>query len=170
MNNRYEFRIIKDNEAEQAVRIEQVCFPPNEACSEKNMIERIKNAPELFLVAVDKETGKIAGSLNGLVTDEEVFRDEFFKDAYLNNSEGKNIMILGLSILPEYRRQGLARELVRQYALKEKKNNREKLILTCLDAKVPMYLDFGFTDHGISDSVWGGEVWHEMSLDIHKVC
>ena len=74
-------------------------------------------------------------------------------------------MILGLSILPEYRRQGLARELVRQYALKEKKNNREKLILTCLDAKVPMYLDFGFTDH-----VWGGEVWHEMSLDIHKVC
>ena len=44
-----DFRIIKDNEAEQAVRIEQVCFPPNEACSEKNMIERIKNAPELFL-------------------------------------------------------------------------------------------------------------------------
>lgn len=170
MNNRYEFRIIKDNEAEQAVSIEQVCFPPNEACSEKNMIERIKNAPELFLVAVDKETGKIAGSLNGLATDEEIFRDEFFIDAYLNNSEGKNIMILGLSILPEYRRQGLARELVRQYALKEKKNNREKLILTCLDAKVPMYLDFGFTDHGISDSVWGGEVWHEMSLDIHKVC
>ena len=82
----------------------------------------------------------------------------------------KNIMILGLSILPEYRRPGLARELVRQYALKEKKNNREKLILTCLDDKVPMYLDFGFTDHGISDSVWGGEVWHEMSLDIHKVC
>ena len=33
MNNRYEFRIIKDNEAEQAVRIEQVCFPPNEAYS-----------------------------------------------------------------------------------------------------------------------------------------
>mgnify|MGYP002726480385 FL=1 len=54
--------------------------------------------------------------------------------------------------------------------MKEKKNNREKLILTCLDAKVSMYLDFGFTDHGISDSVWGGEVWHEMSLDIHKVC
>lgn len=79
MNNRYEFRIIKDNEAEQAVRIEQVCFPPNEACSEKNMIERIKNAPELFLVAVDKETGKIAGSLNGLATDEEIFRDEFLK-------------------------------------------------------------------------------------------
>ena len=45
MNNRYEFRIIKDNEAEQAVRIEQLCFPPNEPCSEKNMIERIKNAP-----------------------------------------------------------------------------------------------------------------------------
>ena len=28
MNDRYEFRNIKDNEAEQAVRIEKVCFPP----------------------------------------------------------------------------------------------------------------------------------------------
>lgn len=170
MNDRYEFRSIKDNEAEQAVRIEQVCFPPNEACSEKNMTERVKSVPELFLVAVDKETGKIAGSLNGLATDETIFRDEFFKDVKLNNPKGKNVMLLGLSVLPEYRRQGLARELVRQYTLREKKNNREKLVLTCLDAKVPMYLDFGFTDLGISGSVWGGEVWHEMSLDIDKVC
>lgn len=58
MNNRYEFRIIKDNEAEQAVSIEQVCFPPNEACSEKNMIERIKNAPELFLLQWTKRPVK----------------------------------------------------------------------------------------------------------------
>ena len=168
--DRFEFRSVRVNEAEEVAEIEKICFPPHEVCSKKDMFERVEHAPELFLVAVDKETGTIAGFLNGLATDEEIFRDEFFKDAYLNNSKGKNVMILGLSILPEYRRQGLARELVRQYALKEKKNNREKLILTCLDAKVPMYLDFGFTDHGISDSVWGGEVWHEMSLDINNIC
>ena len=53
-------------------------FPPNEACSAKSMRERVANAPETFMVAVDKETGKVAGFLNGVATDEAVFRDEFF--------------------------------------------------------------------------------------------
>ena len=33
---------------------------------------------------------------------------------------------------------------------------REKLILTCLPDKVEMYQKFGFKDHGIGGSVWGG--------------
>ena len=47
------------------------------------MLERVRTAPELFLVAVEKHTGEIAGFLNGLSTDEEKFRDEFFTDAGL---------------------------------------------------------------------------------------
>ena len=34
---RFEFRSIHGEEAQQAVIIEQICFPPNEACSEKHM-------------------------------------------------------------------------------------------------------------------------------------
>ena len=75
---KYEFRNIRADEIEQAVAIEQICFPPNEACSEKAMTERIKAVPDLFLVAIDKTTGKIAGFLNGIATDESRFRDEFF--------------------------------------------------------------------------------------------
>lgn len=100
---KYEFRNIRPEETDQAVQIEQICFPPNEACSEKHMTERIQKVSELFLVAVDKKTGKIAGFLNGSATDEEVFRDEFFTDVTLNNRNGKNIMLLGLDVLPEYR-------------------------------------------------------------------
>lgn len=44
------------------------------------MTERIAKVPQLFLVAVDKSTGKLAGFLNGVATDEEKFRDEFFTD------------------------------------------------------------------------------------------
>ena len=33
---RFEFRNIEQGEAEQAAEIERICFPPNEACSEKN--------------------------------------------------------------------------------------------------------------------------------------
>ena len=106
--------------------------------------------------------------MNGLATDEPKLRDEFFTDAGLHNPNGKNIMLLGLDVLPEYRRQGLARELVAVYLQREQAKGRSESILTCLDAKVEMYEKFGFIDRGISDSVWGGEEWHEMSVVLEK--
>jgi ribosomal protein S18 acetylase RimI-like enzyme len=166
---KYEFRSILPDEASQAAAIEQICFPPNEACSEQHMKERIAKAPDLFFVAVDKTTGKLVGFLNGLATDEDVFRDEFFTDANLHDTNGKNIMLLGLDVLPEYRRQGIARELVRGYAKREQENGRQTLILTCLKQKVNMYEKMGFVDRGIANSTWGGEEWHEMSCNIGKV-
>lgn len=164
---KFEFRNIKQSETEQAVAIEQICFPPNEACSRENMTERISAAPELFLVAVDKETGMIAGFLNGIATDEYCFRDEFFTDAGLHNPEGKNIMLLGLDVLPEYRKQGLGRELVYQYLRRERGKCRHEVVLTCLKSKVKMYKKFGFRERGISNSSWGGEEWYEMSCTLN---
>ena len=126
------------------------------------MRERVKAASELFLVAVDEETGLIAGFLNGIATNEAAFRDEFFTVSALQEADGRNIMLLGLDVLPEYRGKGLAKEIVRRYAERERK--RERLILTCLEEKVPMYEHMGFTDNGIADSSWGGEEWHEMEM------
>jgi len=156
------FRNIKPEEFEQAVAIEQICFPPNEACSPKSMGERIAKASELFLVAIDSSTGKIAGFLNGVSTNETAFRDEFFTDISLCDLSGENVMLLGLDVLPEYRRQGLAREIVNQYCTQERKKGRKMLSLTCLPEKVEMYLKFGFKDLGMANSCWGGEEWHEM--------
>ena len=75
-------------------------------------------------------------------------------------------MLLGLDVLPGYRMQGLARELVRLYCEREKAKGRRKLLLTCLDAKVEMYEKMGFKDLGSADSTWGGEEWHEMEYRI----
>ena len=80
-----------------------------------------------------------------------------------NNPKGKKVMILGLDVLPEYRGQGLAREIVRCYLQREEEKGRKEIVLTCLDEKVEMYKRFGFVDLGMSDSVWGGEEWHEMT-------
>ena len=165
---RFEFREIRPEEAEQAAEIERICFPPNEACSREMMIKRVKKAPELFLVAVDRQTGRLAGFLNGLSTDEEAFRDEFFTDADLYNPKGRNVMLLGLDVLPGYRMQGLARELVRLYSEREKERGRGRLLLTCLDAKVEMYEKMGFKDLGIANSAWGGEEWHEMEYSCRQ--
>ena len=158
---RFQFRNILQEEAEQAARIEEICFPPNEACSAAMMRERVEKAPELFLVAVDRQSGKIAGFLNGLATDEDIFRDAFFMDAQLYDPSGRNVMLLGLDVLPEYRGQGLAREIVSRYASRER-----ALILTCLEPKVQMYEKMGFEDRGLAHSSWGGEQWHEMRMEL----
>lgn len=170
MIERFEFRNIKSDEARQAAEIERICFPPNEACSEKMMLERVAKAPELFLAAIDRQTGKMAGFLNGLSTNECSFRDEFFTNANLHDPNGKNIMLLGLDVLPEYRRQGLARELMRRYLCREREKGRHIILLTCLQSKVEMYQKMGFHDEGIADSAWGGSQWHEMScvIDMQK--
>ena len=160
---RFAFRSIRQEEAEEAAEIEAVCFPPNEACSREHMTQRIQAASDLFLVAVDRNTGKLAGFLNGLATNETAFRDEFFTDAALHTPDGKNIMLLGLDVLPAYRKQGLARELVWNYCRREAEKGRERLILTCHAGKVKMYRRFGFQDLGESASGWGGQKWHEMS-------
>jgi len=168
LSERFVFRNILPEEGDQAALIEKICFPPNEACSEAMMKERVAMAPELFLVAVDRETGKIAGFLNGLSTNETSFRDEFFTNANLYDPAGENVMLLGLDVLPEYRGQGLAKEIVFQYFRRESERDRKMLILTCLESKVKMYEKMGFCNHGIAESSWGGEQWFEMRyvLDI----
>lgn len=162
----FEFREIYQDEVDQAIEIETICFPPNEACSAESMRERVALAPEMFLVAVDRKTGKLAGYLNGLATSETKFRDEFFTDASLYEKEGAYIMLLGLDVLPEYRGKGLATEIMKRYCTREKANGRNALILTCLDSKVEMYKKMGYEDLGLANSTWGGEPWHEMRITL----
>lgn len=168
LHEQFEFRSILPDEAEQAAEIERVCFPTNEACSRDMMLKRIAKAPDLFLVAAHKQTGKLAGFLNGLSTDECTFRDEFFTDADLHNPDGHTVMLLGLDVLPEYRGLGLAKELMNIYLLRQRQQNRRLILLTCLDSKVGMYRNMGFQDKGIANSSWGGEQWHEMSYVIDR--
>lgn len=166
MNDRFEIRYIHQDEAMEAAQVEATCFPPHEACTPEHMIARAAMAPDLFLVAIDKENGKMAGFLNGLATHEDKLRDEFFVDETLHDPKGKNILLLGLSVMPEYRRQGLATALMAAYAEAEKAKGRQNLILTCLDGKVAMYRKMGYTDLGMSASNWGGEAWHEMIMKL----
>ena len=115
-----------------------------------------KATAETFLVAEDKETGKLAAFLNGVPTDEDAFRDEFFTDISLINPEGKNIMLLGLDVRPEYRMQGLGRDwypdIVREKHKKDERNFSSPVWMK----KVKMYEKFGFTDLGQANSTWGG--------------
>ncbi len=161
-NERYELRQVCSEDAKAAVQIEAACFPPSEACTLPIMKERIKYASQSFLVAIDRESGKMVGFVNALCTDEESLRDELFTDTSLHDSEGKNVMICSVAVLPEYQRQGIAREMMKEFLSRQKMKGKRQAILTCVPGKVKMYKKFGFSDRGESESTWGGEKWHEM--------
>lgn len=165
---KYEFRYIRPEEADQTAVIEKICFPPNEACSDQDMICRMEAEPNMCLVAVDRETGKIAGFLSGLATNETAFRDEFFKNPKLHNPVGTTVMLLGLDVLPKHRGQGLARELMERYIVSERERGRKRLVLTCLEGKIGMYERMGFAYCKISASVLGNVTWHEMDYLIRE--
>ena len=95
-------------------------------------------------------------------SDEINLRDEFYKDPTLHDPSGRNTMLLGVDVLPEYRKQGIAREMVYSFLRRENERNRKFIILTCLADKVKMYKKFGFRDYGEANSSWGGKKWHEM--------
>ena len=73
------------------------------------------------------------------------------------------MILLGLDVLPEYRGQGLAREIMRRYLEREQAKGRTAAVLTCLEGKIGMYERMGYENLGISASVWGGEQWYDMT-------
>lgn len=153
-------------DAAAAGRIEAVCFPPNEACQPDKIRARIEQAPAFFLLLKTREEGKLIGFLNGLATDEERFRDEFFTDASLHRPDGAQVMLLGLDVLPEYRHQGLASALMREYQRRQRACGRKSLILTCHETLLNFYRSLDFEDEGMSGSAWGGSAWHEMRCEL----
>ena len=173
LTDRFLFRYIDpDNteEAEYAAYMESVCYlTPTDACTREEILDRIAAAPELFMVAEDRQSGRLAGVLNGVATNEEVFRDEFFSEAgLLHDPEGSTVMLCGLDVMPEYRLRGLARAMISLYCECEKARGRKRLLLTCVEEKIDMYRKFGFRLVGVSASVYGGTVWYDMDMILNE--
>lgn len=164
LSERFRFRPIRREEAVQTGEMEEICFPPREACSMESMVQRVERIPEQFLVAEDRETGRLAGFINGLASEEIQFRDAFFTDASLHDPAAQTVYLLGLEVLPQYRGLGLAEELMRLYTIWEQVKGRTRLVLTCHTQLADMYRRFGFRDIGPSASAWGGETWQEMEI------
>ena len=48
LQERFEFRDVRAEEADQTIAIENICFPPNEACSSKSMTARFTGTGDIF--------------------------------------------------------------------------------------------------------------------------
>ena len=142
--------------------VEAACFPPAEAATEQEFAAHLAVYPNHFWLL--ERDGKVISFVNGMVTDEPDLRDEMYADASLHDANGAWQMIFGVNTLPEYRRQGLAEQVLRCVIADAKAQGRKGLVLTCKEVLVHYYAKVGFADEGISASTHGGVVWHAMRL------
>ena len=144
--------------------VESECFPVLEAATKEEFEQRIKYYGNHFWLMFDE--GKLIAFVDGFVTDEADLTDEMYENASMHNENGAWQMIFGVNTLPEYRRCGYAKELIKKAILDARKQNRKGLVLTCKESLVPYYSRFGFVDEGITDkSTHGNVLWHQMRLD-----
>lgn len=160
----YIIRNVKAEDLDQVTEVEALCFPAAEAATEESFRKRIETFPESFFVA-ENESGKIIGFINGCVTDERTIRDEIFEDSGLHRADGMYQSIFGLDVIPEYRRQGVAADLMNHLIQTAKARGKKGMILTCKDRLIHYYEKFGYRSLGISGSVHGGAVWYDMLLE-----
>ena len=152
---------IEDIKAITAVETE--CFPPAEAATEKEFIERVRYYGNHFWLMFEQE--KLIAFVDGFVTDEPDLTDEMYENASMHNENGAWQMIFGVNTLPTYRKYGYAGKLIRRAIEDAKQQGRKGLVLTCKDKLVPYYAKFGFQDEGMTDkSTHGNVVWHQMRL------
>ncbi|CUP38155.1 GNAT family N-acetyltransferase [Hungatella hathewayi] len=157
----YTIRNVKIEDLDQVTEVEALCFP---AAVEASFRQRIETFPDSFFVAED-ENGRIIGFINGCVTDERTIRDEMFEDSGLHRPEGLYQSVFGLDVIPEFRRQGVAADLMNRLMQEAKAQGKKGMILTCKDRLIHYYEKFGYRNLGLSASVHGGAVWYDMLLE-----
>lgn len=161
---KYTIRNVKIEDLDQVTEVEALCFPAAEAAVGESFRKRIETFPDSFFVAED-ENGRIIGFINGCVTDERTIRDEMFEDSRLHHADGLYQSVFGLDVIPEYRRQGVAADLMNRLIQAAKERGKKGMILTCKDRLIHYYEKFGYRNLGLSGSVHGRAVWYDMLLE-----
>ncbi len=142
---------------------EAACFPPAEAATEQEFVERIKYYDNHFWLLYDADN--LIAFVDGFVTDEPDLTDIMYENACMHNENGAWQMIFGVNTLPEYRKRGYAGELIRRAISDARQQGRKGLVLTCKDRLLAYYAKFGFVDEGVSEKSTHGNVqWHQMRL------
>lgn len=142
--------------------VEAACFPAAEAATREDFAGRLRHYAGHFWLLF--EDGKLVSFVDGMVTSQPDLTDEMYADASLHDPAGEWQMIFGVNTLPEFRRRGLAGQLLRRAIADAKAQGRKGLVLTCKDRLVHYYASFGFVSEGVSGSTHGGVVWYQMRL------
>ncbi len=161
-----EIRQADKNDLKEIKKIEKICFPPEEAVSDKLLEERFNIFRENFLVALDDN--KVIGFIDGCTTDRASLPDELYENTNLHKKDGAYQTIFELNVLPQYRNKDVAKSLLMEFIRMSKKRGKKGIILTCKDYLINYYMKFGFTHEGISRSCRGEVKLNDMLLLFDK--
>ncbi len=150
------------DDLEQIAAVEQACFPAAEAATREEFARRLTHYADHFWLMLDG--GQLVAFVDGMVTDRADLTDEMYENAALHNEAGAWQMIFGVNTLPDYRRRGLAEQLLRCAIDDARSQGRRGLVLTCKDRLVHYYGKLGFVSEGVSPSTHGGAAWNQMRL------
>lgn len=155
-------RQVTIEDLDAVAEVEARCFPEAEAAAKTSFEQRIKTFPEVFFVAeIDR---KIIGFINGCIINGTVIQDELYHNSLMHIPNGAFQTVFGLDVLPEYRNQGIAAELMNHMIEVSKSSGRKGVVLTCKKKLIHYYEKFGYVNKGISHSVHGGAEWYDMIL------
>jgi len=154
-------RQVNKHDVDGCYRTESACYTSDGATREK-ILKRIVLFPEGFLIA--ESEGDIIGLINSASTDKENIADEEFKDMVGHVKDGGNMVIFSLAVLPEFRGNGISKQLMVGFIEVSKALKKEKVLLICKSELVPYYQNYGFLYGGKSKSKHGGFEWYEMYL------
>lgn len=157
-------RNVQLEDLDTVTAIEAECFPPAEAAERDSICGRIKAFPESFLVA--EHDGRMVGFINGCMTNGLVITDEMFHSTTHHIRSGETQTVFGLDVIPEYRRKGVAGQLMQRFIDLARESGRQRVILTCKDYLVHYYEGFGFINDGLSESTHGGAQWFNMTCPL----
>lgn len=142
------YRTVKKADLPTIIDLESAAFHMNKEMTEKDMIGRIENYPDTFLVAEDEETGKIVGHTFGPAFAKRYIEDKLYFKNHPNRAEDKYQMILSIVVAPEYRHRGIASHLLDKMMEIAKSQGRVAISLTCYRELFPFYESNGFVNEG----------------------
>ena len=159
----YKIRKADLSDCTSLAAVEAACFPQAEAAKYEDFRKRLEYYSDCFLLMFDGD--KLISFVDGFVTDIPDLTDEMYEKADMHDKNGAWQMIFGVNTIPEYRRQGCAERLLRQFIEKARSEKRRGVVLTCKEKLIHYYEKFGFVSEGISEySTHGSAVWYQMRL------
>lgn len=142
----FTIRPVTMDDLNSVVKTEADAFNMTLKQTKNDMIGRIQNYPDTFLVA--EVDGKVVGHVFGPAFNERYIKDDLYFKNHPNRSTDCYQTILSLAVAPTYRKRGIATQLLIELEKVAKKEGRQAISLTCLPKLFSFYEKRGFKNEG----------------------
>jgi ribosomal protein S18 acetylase RimI-like enzyme len=156
------------DELNELHEIETLAFSDGRAASREAFLYRLQNFPQWFYKA--ECAGKIVGLVNGSSSDRKYITDDLYQAYGAFDESGENLLIFGLAVHTDFRKQGIAHKLLPHILSSAKERGKKRASLTCKENLIGFYEGFGFRNCGVSESVVGGVKSYDMEIDLYNDC